>query len=77
MTMGLIANRVGTNVLEKGQVADMSIIWHKDTKSAMEYIGLQKMPVIKGGVLKSGTLLLSPLYPDSRYTAVVTVRDKD
>ena len=77
MTMGLIANRVGTNVLEKGKVADMSIIWHKDTKSAMEYIGSQKMPVIKDGMLESGTLLLSPLYPDSRYTAVVTVRDKD
>lgn len=75
MTMGLIANRLGEHILEHGKVGEMSVLWHNDMDSLQRHIDSMKKPVIENGRLKSGSLLLAPIYPDSNYTATLTVVD--
>lgn len=73
MTMGLIANRIGEKFLEKGRIGEMSVLWHRDAESLTKYVDSVKKPVIRNGRLESGTLFLAPIYPDSSYTASVTI----
>ena len=75
MTMGLIANRLGAHILECGKIGEMSVLWHKDIRSLKSYVEKLEKPVIENGRLKSGSMLLTPVYQDSNYTALLTVMD--
>ena len=75
MTMGLIANRLGAHILECGKIGEMSVLWHKDIRSLKSYVEKLEKPVIENGRLKSGSMLLTPVYQDSNYTALLTAMD--
>lgn len=72
-TMGFLASVIGENIVEKGKEGQMSILYHKSHEDLVKYVAELKYPIIVNGRLISGSLLLVPVYPDSRFTASIQI----
>lgn len=72
-TMGLVASMVGENVLEENKEGRMTILFHKSETELNNFLSHLKPPVVKCGRLCGGSLLLVPVYSDSRFTALVEI----
>lgn len=73
MTMGLVGCKLGNELLDDGKMGTMKILFHLSVEDREAYIKTLSQPQFHNGKLENGSLLLTPIYRDSVYTAVLTV----
>ena len=73
MTMGLVSCKLGNDLMSDGKRGIMKILFHPDVEAREAYIKTLSQPQFVDGKLENGSLLLTPIYRDSVYTAVLTV----
>ncbi len=73
MTMGLVASAFGNKFMEAGVVGEYFVVCHRTHGDLLDFVDRLRPPIVKNGKLQSGSLLLSPIYADSNYTATVTI----
>ena len=72
-TMGHIACAFGNRYIHAGKIGKMRVLFHGNDNSLQEFVSSLNKPVIENGKLISGTIFLTPLYKDSKYTATITI----
>lgn len=73
MTMGVVASKLSNRVLAHEATGKMYVLYHRTTDEAKNYCASLAQPEFSNGRLCGGSLLLSPVPDDVRYTAVLTV----
>ncbi len=72
-TMGVVSAALGNRIVHPQREASMSVLYHKDANALAQFMPTLQPPEFADGMLVGGTLLLTPVNADSRYTATLSV----